>query len=295
MHLVLLSFGFGLVTASLLALAAVGFTLQFSVSNILNLAYGDVMTGAAFAAYALSHLIHNIWIVFVAAGILTGLFSAALNRFLYKPFVRRGTALFGMIVLTIAVALVVQNVLLGVAGASFYSLPVSPGASIRIGPFVFTVEQLVIIGIAVVAMVLVHAILRYTRLGKAMRGTADDPDLARNCGIPTDLVIDVAWFISGTLCGFAGVALAMSVTSFTVTFGASFLVVIIASAVLGGVGHAYGAMLGALVIGIATEVSAAYINPNYKQVVAFVILIAVLLVRPTGILAEVATEKEVAA
>src|SRR5947209_12886799 len=99
MHLVLLSFGFGLVTASLLALAAVGFTLQFSVSNVLNLAYGDIMTGAAFAAYALSHVIHNIWLVFVLTGIITGLFSTALNRFMYLRFVRRGTALFGMIVL----------------------------------------------------------------------------------------------------------------------------------------------------------------------------------------------------
>jgi branched-chain amino acid transport system permease protein/neutral amino acid transport system permease protein len=239
-------------------------------------------------------VIHNIWLVFVLTGILTGLFSVGLNRFLYMPFVRRGTALFGMIVLTIAVALVVQNVLLGVAGAGFFSLPVSSGTSVHAGPFVFTVEQFVIIGIALTAMLAVHGTLRYTRLGKAMRGTAADPDLARSCGIPTDLVIDLAWFISGTLCGCAGVALAMSVTSFAVTTGSAFLVVIIASAVLGGVGHAYGAMLGALVIGIATEVSAAFINPDYKQVVAFVILIAVLLVRPTGILAEVATEKEVA-
>jgi branched-subunit amino acid ABC-type transport system permease component len=295
MHLVLLSFGFGLVTASLLALAAVGFTMQFSVTNILNLAYGDIMTGAALTAYALSHVIHDIWVVFPVTGLLTGLFSVALGRFLYMPFLRRGTALFGMIILTIAVALVIQNGLLAVAGAGFYSLPVSPGVSLHVGPLLFTGEQLAIMGIAVVAMLLIHGILRYTRLGKAMRGTAADPDLARSCGIQTDLVIDLAWLISGTLAGLAGVALAMSVTSFTVTTGSGFLVVIIAAAVLGGVGHAYGAMLGALVIGIAMEISAAFINPDYKQVVAFVILIVVLLVRPTGILAEIATDKQVAA
>jgi branched-subunit amino acid ABC-type transport system permease component len=295
MHLVVLSLGFGLVTASLLALAAVGFTLQFSVTNVLNLAYGDIMTGAAFAAYVLLHLIHSLWAVFTLAGVVTGVFSAALNRLIYIPFIRRGTALFGMIVLTIAVALVVQNSLLAVAGATFYTLPVSPGRSLHVGPFVFTAQQLTIMGIAVAAMVCIHAILRYTRLGRAMRGTATDPDLARSCGIPTDRVIDIAWFLSGSLCGFAGVALVMSVTSFDVTTGAGFLVPIIAAAVLGGVGHAYGAMLGALAIGIATEVSAAFINPAYKQVVAFVILILVLLIRPQGILADVATEKEVVA
>lgn len=295
MHLVLLSIGFGLVTASLLALAAVGFTLQFSVTNILNLAYGDIMTAGALVAYGLSHVIHSIWLVFLLAGLATGCFSMALNRFLYMPFLRRGTALFGMIVLTIAVALVIQNTLLAISGSGFYSLPVSPGATLHVGPLLFTGEQLAIIGIAVFAMLLIHALLRFTRLGKAMRGTAADPDLARSCGIRTGLVIDVAWFLSGTLCGFAGVALAMSVTSFTVTTGAGFLVVVIAAAVLGGVGHAYGAMLGALIIGIASEVSAVWINPDYKQVVAFVFLILVLLVRPTGILAEVATEKEVAA
>jgi branched-chain amino acid transport system permease protein/neutral amino acid transport system permease protein len=134
-----------------------------------------------------------------------------------------------------------------------------------------------------------------TRLGKAMRATATNPGLARSCGVATDRVIDAAWLLSGALCGIAGVALVLNTATFTEGTGASFLVPIIAAAVLGGIGQPYGAMLGAVTIGLATEVSAALINPAYKGVVAFAILIVVLLVRPQGILSEVASAKEVAA
>jgi branched-chain amino acid transport system permease protein/neutral amino acid transport system permease protein len=168
-------------------------------------------------------------------------------------------------------------------------------APVHIAGMVFTTVQLAIIAIAVVAMLLIHLLLRYTKLGKAMRATAADPDLARNCGIATDRVIDLAWAISGALCGLAGVILVMNVTAFTATTGAQFLIPIVAVAVLGGIGQPYGAMLGALVIGITSEVAAAIFNPEYKDVVAFVILVIVLLARPQGILSEVATRKEVAA
>jgi branched-chain amino acid transport system permease protein/neutral amino acid transport system permease protein len=160
---------------------------------------------------------------------------------------------------------------------------------------VFTSSQLGIMGIAVAAMAAIYAMLRFTKLGKAMRATAADPVLARSCGIATDRVIDVAWLMSGALCGIAGIALAMNVTSFTSTTGGQFLIAIVAAAVLGGVGQPYGAMLGALTIGITSEVAAGLIAPSYKQVVAFAVLVLVLLVRPQGILAEVATQKEVAA
>jgi branched-chain amino acid transport system permease protein/neutral amino acid transport system permease protein len=108
-------------------------------------------------------------------------------------------------------------------------------------------------------------------------------------------VIDVGWLLSGALCGIAGISLAMNVTSFTSTTGGTFLIAIVAAAVLGGVGQAYGAMLGALTIGISSEVAAGLIAPSYKQVVAFLVLIIVLLIRPQGILSEIAAEKQVAA
>jgi branched-chain amino acid transport system permease protein/neutral amino acid transport system permease protein len=160
---------------------------------------------------------------------------------------------------------------------------------------VFTATQIAIMGIAVAAMLAVHLLSTRTRLGKAMRATATNPSLARSCGVPTDRVIDAAWLLSGALCGIAGVVLVLNTATFSDVTGSNFLVPVVAAAILGGIGQPYGAMLGALTIGLASEIAASVISPSYKDVVAFAILIVVLLVRPQGILSEVATAKEVAA
>jgi branched-chain amino acid transport system permease protein/neutral amino acid transport system permease protein len=295
MSIILPSIGFGLITASIFAIAAVGFTLQFGATNVLNLAYADTMTAAAFVAYLVTQAGLSIWLALIAGTAFGAAFSAALNRFVYVPYIRRGTKLFGMVILTIAVSIIIQFGLMAIYGSDFYSLQNSAGTSYHAGPFVFTATQIAIVVIAVVAMLAIHFTLTYTKLGKAMRATATDPDLARDCGINTDRVIDLVWLLSGALCGLAGVVLVMNVTSFNVTTGSGFLIPILAVAILGGIGQARGAMLGALVIGIASEVAGAVISPGYKTVVAFVILVLVLLVRPQGILSEVATQKELAA
>ena len=295
MNTIVPAIGFGIVTASILAVAGVGFTLQFGVTNILNLAYGDIMTAAAFVAYLVTSAGLSVWLALVAGAAFGSVFSVLLNRFIYIPFVRRGTRLFGMIIVTIAVSLIVQNGLLAIFGANFFSLKMPRPTSVHIAGTVFTTVQLAIIAIAVVAMLLIHLLLRYTKLGKAMRATAANRTLARNCGIRTGRVIAATWALTGALCGLAGVILVMNVAAFTETTGAQFLIPIVAVAVLGGIGQPYGAMLGALVIGITSEVAAAIFSPQYKDVVAFVILVIVLLARPQGILSEVATRKEVAA
>jgi len=133
-------------------------------------------------------------------------------------------------------------------------------------------------------MVGVHVLIRYTRLGKAMRATAANRNLARNCGIRTAHVVTITWLISGALCGLAGVVFALDSGTFGATSTDLFLVLILAAVFLGGPGEPYGAMLGALVIGLATEVSASIVVPDYKDVVAFLILIAMLALRPSGLL-----------
>jgi branched-chain amino acid transport system permease protein/neutral amino acid transport system permease protein len=160
---------------------------------------------------------------------------------------------------------------------------------------IFTVTQLGIMGVAVVSMLLVHVLLAYTKLGKAMRATAVNPPLARASGISTDRVVDLTWLISGYLCGMAGVIFGMSVISFTPFTEKDFLIVIVAAAVLGGIGRPYGAMLGALTIGLGTELAALVFNPAYKEIVAFVMLAVVLLLRPQGILAGAMSREEATA
>ncbi len=142
--------------------------------------------------------------------------------------------------------------------------------------------------------ILVQVALTYTRVGKAMRGLSANTSLARACGVPTQRVIALAWFVSGVLAGIGGVALFLDISTFTATTGSEFLIVIIAAAVLGGIGSPRGAVLGALVVGIVTEVGAAYWNAELKDVLAFGVLIVVLLVRPQGLFSRLATERAVA-
>jgi branched-subunit amino acid ABC-type transport system permease component len=278
------SIGFGLVTAAVLALAAVGFTLQFAVSGVLNLAYGGVLIVAAYAAYEVNQRGVSVWIS-ALAGIAAGaVLSLVLNRLVYTPFQRRGTSPIGMVIVSLGMTLILVFGTQAAAGPTNVSYTMSQGATLTAGSIVLSAVQIVIIGLSIVVMLGVHGLIRYTRLGKAMRATAANRNLARNCGIRTERVIALTWAITGGLCGLAGVVFAINAGTFAATDTDLFLVLILAAVFLGGPGEPYGAMLGALVIGLATEVSASIIVSDYKDVVAFVILLAMLAVRPTGLL-----------
>jgi branched-chain amino acid transport system permease protein/neutral amino acid transport system permease protein len=281
------AFGFGLVSMAVIAIGAVGFTMQFGITNLINLAYGDVMITSVFVAYGLNHAGVSIWLAMLAGAAWGALLSWLLNRLLYGPFQRRGTAPIGLVIVSLATGIMISNLLLAVVGPDNVSYAQSPGPTIRLGDITLTAEQLVIIAIAVVLMLAIHGLLTFTRLGKAMRATAANPTLARTCGIPTARVVDVVWLVTGALCGLAGTVAAMNSESFAVANGAGFLITILAAAVLGGAGQPYGAMLGAVLIGEVTELSAAVLSPEYKAVVAFAILVLVMVLRPQGLLARI--------
>ena len=278
------SIGFGLVTSAVLAVASVGFTLQFAVTNVLNLAYGGVMVVSAYAAYVVNQRGVSVWIS-ALAGIAAGaLLSVILNNVIYTPFQRKGTSPIGMVIVSLGMTLILVFGTQAIAGPTNVSYTTSQGATVTPLGLNLTVVQLVIIALSIVVMLGVHVLIRYTRLGKAMRATAANRNLARNCGIRTAHVVTITWLISGALCGLAGVVFALDSGTFGATSTDLFLVLILAAVFLGGPGEPYGAMLGALVIGLATEVSASIIVPDYKDVVAFLILIAMLALRPSGLL-----------
>jgi branched-subunit amino acid ABC-type transport system permease component len=280
------AFGFGLVSMSVIAIAAVGFTMQFGITNMINLAYGEVMISSAYVAYYMNKAGISIWVGMVAGALFGAVFSFLLNRVVYAPFMRKGTSYLGMVIVSLAISLMIANLLLPIVGYYSVSYQESSGSLIRIGAILLTTNQIAIIGIAVVLMLAIHGLLRYTRLGKAMRATAANPTLARNCGIPTQRVIDSVWLITGALCGMAGVVAALNSDSFAIALGAGFLITALAAAVLGGAGQPYGAMIGAVIIGLITELSAAKFSPEYKDVVAFGILVLVMVLRPQGLLAK---------
>jgi len=280
------SIGFGLVTAAVLAIAAVGFTLQFGVTDVLNLAFGAIMILGAFLAYLVNSHGVSVWLGLLLAIAVCSVVSVLINSVVYTPFQRRGASPITLVIVSLGMTLIIEFGVEAVAGGIPVSYTMGSGPTYQAGGLILTGVQLIIMAIAVVTMVGVHVLLRYTRLGKAMRATAANRNLARNCGIRTGRVITTTWALTGALCGLAGTVFAIDAGSFDATSTDVFLVLILAAVFLGGPGQPYGAMLGALVIGLATEVSAAFIPADYKYVTAFVVLLIMLGVRPAGLLGE---------
>jgi branched-subunit amino acid ABC-type transport system permease component len=282
-----LSFGFGLVTASVLAISAVGLSLQFGITNYINFAYGDFMALGAYITYVLNNeVLHwNIWVALVFGSLAVGVIAVILSQLILSPFARRFDKTFYVLIVTFGLSLILLNVMYSIWGASvrFYNVPIN--RALHIGPMLLTAYQLIVMVIAVVLMIGVAVLLKTTRLGKSMRAMSDNTTLAMTSGINTKMITTITWFISGSLAGLAGSVLGLTEGNLTPAAGELFLFVIFAAVIVGGVGSIYGAMAGAVLIGLATEVSAAFINPAYKLDIAFLILILTLLFRPSGLFA----------
>ncbi len=279
----LLGVGFGLVTASIIALSTVALSLQYSVTNIPNFAHGELMTVGAYAALVAQNAHGNVLVQAFAAALFGGIVAFLMNYLVIQPFTRRGARNLVLFILTLALSLVVQNGVLLVFGGSNVGYQLNGGAPEQIGPFLFTPENLAIIGSAVAIMLAIHFVLQNTKFGKAQRAISDSRELARVTGINAEQVVQMTWLVDGAIAGFAGFTLGASVGTLSPTIGNSFLLVIFAAAIVGGIGKIYGAMAGALLIGVAMEVSALYIPAEYKEVIAFVLLIVTLLLRPQGL------------
>ena len=183
--------GFGLITASVLAIAAVGLTLQFGVTNFVNFAYGEFMTLGAYLTYVFNVGLHlNIWVALVIGSLLSAVAGFAINRLVIRPFVRRRVSLFILLVVTIGLSLFLENGIQAIWGPNFQKYVMHAGSSFKLGSMIWTVQELVIIGIAALMMIGVHLILKYTRLGRSMRAMSDNSDLARISGIPVVRMLD---------------------------------------------------------------------------------------------------------
>lgn len=287
MQLFWYSVGFGFVTASVLAISAVGLSLQFGITNYINFAYGDFMALGAYFTYVLNAelLQLNVWVALVGGSLLMGVLAVLLNQFLLSPFARRFNKTFYVMIVTFGLSLIILNVIYSIWGPNVRAYNLVIERVVHLGPFLLTTYQLVVIAISIVVMLAVHLMLKMTRLGKSMRAMSDNTTLAMTSGIDTRRITTITWFLSGTLAGLAGSVLGITEGNLTPAAGELFLFIIFAAVIVGGVGSIYGAMAGAVLIGLATEVSAAFIDPAYKLDVAFVILILTLLFRPSGLFA----------
>jgi neutral amino acid transport system permease protein len=283
----------GLVTGSILAMAAVGVSLVYGILRIVNFAHGDYLTFGAYIAL----LVNVGWqghIVLAAVGavVVTALFATVLEFALWRPLRRKQAGLFSLFIAAIGLALVLRHVIFLVADARPRRYGVDVFQVYEVGPIRLSQSQAVAVGIALSAIVLVGLMLARTGLGKAMRALADDRSLAAVAGIDVDRTVVVTWALAGGLAGVAGLLQALILNAFNPNFGSMLLLPVFAAVVLGGIGSAYGALVGGLVLGLVMEVStwsalAGGAPPVYKPVVAFAVLIIVLLVRPQGVFGRV--------
>src|ERR1019366_1433126 len=277
------SFRVGLITAAVLAIATVGFTMQFAVTNVLNLAYGSVMINSAYVTYWVNMRGMSVWVALFAGVACGAVVSWCLNRFIYSPFQRKNLVPITVVIVSLGVDLMGTFGLQAIVGGGFVSYKMSQGTEFHFLDMFLSEVQLIIFGICAVVLISIHWLLKYTRLGKAMRATSANRNLARNSGVKTKFIISITWVISGALCGLAGTVFAINSGVFEATSAQLYIVLLLAAMFLGGPGEPYGAMLGALAIGLATEVSAAYIAADYKEVIAFLVLLGMLAFRPYGL------------
>ena len=286
--------GFGVVSAALIAIGAMGFTLQFGLTNVLNISYGGAMTAGAFAAFLAAE-----WHLPVAVGVVFALLAGALltwllGRTLFAFYARRGAGVFEMVMVTLAVSLIIQFGIDAASREQIYRFSFPQGASLRWGWFTFTVTQLVLVAVAVAVYAGLELLLRRTKLGKALRAMADQPTAGQDAAASRP-------GRSSTWCGcsaarwpaWPGSAYVINSLTIDASVGTTFLPLVLAAAILGKAGSTRGAVLAALLLGLVTEEVSAWGGAPYASVAGFGILAIVLATRPAALAGQAAAKTEI--
>jgi branched-chain amino acid transport system permease protein len=278
----------GLRIGLIVAVAAVGLSLVFGTTGLINFAQGELVTFGALVAFYLNASDGGLGITLVGAAVLAllvaGLFGAGLELGLWRPLRRRRTGNIALLVVSIGLALVLRSIFQIIFGARpepYEEYAVQE--QWHLGPLDIVPKSAVAIGVCAVVLLVVALFLLRTRLGTAVRAVTDNADLAESSGVDVQRVILVAWIACGVLTAIAGVMLGLTV-SVEFDMGFDILLAIFAVMIVGGIGSPFGAMLGGVILGLAAEVSTYWIPTDFKSAIYLGVLIVVLLVRPQGIL-----------
>lgn len=314
----------GTVLGSIYALGAIGVTLIFGILRFAHFAHGDMMTMGAFLSFVLAGILAGLGVVtplptgvvvLPLAMVLAALLALGIDKGFYAPLRARGARPVTLLIASIGVTLMIQGLIRLIFGSStrsffaeetkdIFRIDMSWAGARR--PISFTEPQVLMIVITIISVVALHLFLTRSKFGKAMRAMADNADLAQISGINTALVVRVTWIIAGSLACVAGTMLALDVALMP-DLAFNIVLPIFAAAIVGGLGHAYGAIVGGFLIafaetlavfnwtavlrplnavlpeGLALPSNLALVPTEYKLTVAFIILVITLLVRPTGI------------
>jgi branched-subunit amino acid ABC-type transport system permease component len=278
----LVTVGVGLATAAILALSAVAFTLEYAVSRVANFAHGEFLTIGAYVAYSTAGIFHQnvvaAAVVAAASGALAGL---VLNAVVIEQF--KGRSAITVLIATLGVALIVENVLDMIYGAANVSYTFAQGGLHHVGPFLWTTTDIEVIISALVVAGLIYLVLQRTRFGKAIRAVSQDRALAQVSGIPARQIVMQTWALAGAVAGFAGFALADTIGTFGPLLGFNFLLLTITATVAGGLGRPYATLGGAVIVGLAIQIAGTYTSSAYELVFAFLLLVVLMLFRPNGV------------
>lgn len=284
----------GITLGSVYALFALGFTLVFGVLEVINLSHGAVFTvGAYLALLLVVHQKLSIWIALPVAMLGAGLLGLLIDQVVLKPLRDRKVHHLMPMIATIGVAIMLTSVMQGLFGAEVSRFPFGtvPNASLHFGTVQLTSLQLGIVLISFGLMGALVLLLRRTRLGKAVRAVAENPQTSYLLGINVEAVFRLVSFAAAALGGGAGVLIGLSFNSIFPFMGQPLMPKGIAVIILGGMGDVRGAMVGGLFLGMVEVMSVAYLSSDYRDAVAFGLLFLILLVRPSGLFGRVVERK----
>jgi len=274
----------GLRLGLLLALASIGLSLIYGTTGLSNFAHAEQVTLGGLLGYTFANTLGlNIFLATAIVVVITGFTGWLQDVVLWRPLRKKGLSLTQLIIVTIGLALALQYTFQMFYGARTLRIIMATPETIDIGPITFTIESLWAMGVSIVVLAGVGFFLTRTRTGRATRAVSDNPALASASGIDVDRIIRIVWIMSAALAGLSGVMLGLVLNGISWQTGMQLLLLMFSAVTLGGLGTAFGALVGSLVIGMTVELSNMVLPGDFKYATALLLLIIILLVRPQGL------------
>ncbi|HKY24976.1 MAG TPA: branched-chain amino acid ABC transporter permease [Gaiella sp.] len=273
----------GIVAGNYFALGAVGLTLIFGVLRLVNFAHGELLTFGAYMLVLGNELGFPLAVSVVFGVVATAVLGLVLELGLWRPVRRKRVGELQLLLLALGLAFFMRNAIAFVAGPEDRGTGANVTAGVSIGELRIGRTELIVTLLGIATIAAVALALRYTLLGKQTRALSDSLQLSETTGIDTDRIVLITWAASAGLAGLAGIFYALPAGTANPNLGFTLILSIFAAVVVGGIGNAYGALAGGMLIGLVQEWSTLIIDPSLKVAVGFGALILVLLVRPQGL------------
>ena len=273
----------GLTQGSLYALVAIGFVIIFGTMNLVTFAHGEVYMVGAFMGYFALTLWNLPWPVALMMGMAAGwILGVLMEKIAFRPM--RNLGHMPPLLITIGMSIILKEAVMIVWGAENRPVPSLFGETIQVGNSQISLLQLVIMGIVVMLIVGLQLLIQGTKIGRAMRATAQDHEAAQAMGVNADRVFNIAFGLASLLGGAGGVLVGIYYNAVSATMGGTAGMKGFAACIFGGLTSIPGAILGSLIIGVVENLTVQYIASGYRDIIGFLVMVAVLIVRPQGLL-----------